>query len=79
MGSQHCIAFQFGEAIDYTVFKFEDNSLDVAAEIAKNDVKPNNWNLVSSLKVSELGKPIVYILLPKAQPLTPFSSLGQGT
>lgn len=31
LASRHCLSFKLGEATDYTVYKFEENSLDLAA------------------------------------------------
>mgnify|MGYP001180964440 FL=1 len=52
LASQHCLVFKLPEQKDYIVYKFEDNSLDVALEINKNKVAANSWNLTSTLKVS---------------------------
>lgn len=72
------MVFNISQKDDYIVYRFEDNSLAVAAEIPSKNVKPNSWNIVSSIKISKLEKPCVFVIVKSSERLTPFSNLGNG-
>lgn len=46
LASNHALIFKFSQAKKYTIYSFQDNSLDVVASVAEKDVRLNNWTLV---------------------------------
>lgn len=78
LGSRHCIAFNLPEKDSYKVYKFENSSLALAAEISSQVVKPGQFNIVPTIEISEIGNPTIFLVEKASKRLSPHTVLGEG-
>ena len=62
LASEHCVVFKLDEAKDYTIYSYQNNSLDCMGIIPKNEVKPNSWNIFPTAKISTIESPVIYFV-----------------
>jgi hypothetical protein len=70
------LVFKIAHLENHTIYRFEDNSIEVAGHITVNDIKKNGWVVVSSIQISEIGKPFVILTIPTNERLSQFTKFS---
>lgn len=62
--SQHCVAFKLYEKKDYVFYRIQDGLCTQVSHLSAEEVKPNDWNLVTNLLVSLITTPAIFFAIP---------------
>ncbi len=78
LGSQHGVYYRFPTQEDYTVYRFDGNTINKVVQVPAVQIDTSQFIKIDNLTVSNIKNSATYLFVPSSQRLSAFTELAPG-